>query len=210
MRPIHAFTFLMLLLPAAALGQAAPGGTLPGLNELALEWMRGEYRAPLICEIEGVPYRALRRILVSPGPRDARTPMNRLALFDLEAPEGTRCHGEMGGEQPNAIGSLALVLEGRSRPDTARRDFELALRKEGGFQFRIRTGQLRIGAPGEASSTLRAVDFSGGTADVRKVERGSDAFRRLADFGERRKLSLVLEAPDGTRLSLDLVLFGLR
>ena len=207
--PSAALALLMLLLPAAALGQS-PSGLGPGLNELALEWIRGEYRAPLICEIDGVPYRALRRVLVSPGPREARTPMNRLALFDLEAPEGTRCHDETGVEQPNAIGSLALVLDARSRPDTALRDFDLALRKEGGFEFQIRAGRLRLGSPGEAASALRGVDFSGGTADIRKVERGSDAFRRLADFGQRRKLSLVLEAPDGTRLSLDLVQFGLR
>jgi len=209
MRPKPAFAFLILLLPVAAFAQA-PGGPGPGLNELALEWTRGEYRAPLICEIEGVPYRALRRILVSPGPRDARTPMNRLALFDLEAPEGTRCHDETGGEQPNAIGSLGLVLGARARPEMAHRDFELALRKERGFQFQIRAGRLRLGAPGQAVSALREVDFSGGTADVRTVDRGSDAFRRLADFGQRRKLSLVLEAPDGTRLSFDLVQFGLR
>lgn len=206
---MHALAFLILLLPAAALGQA-PGDSIPDLNQLALEWIRGEYRAPLICEIDGVPYRALRRILVGPGPRTTRTPMNRLALYDLEAPKGTRCQDETGGEEPNAIGSLALVLDGHSRPDTAARDFELALRKQGGFQFRIRTGQLRVGPPGESASKLRAVDFSGGTADVHKVERGSDAFRRLADFGPRRKLRLLLEAPDGTRLSFDLVLFGLR
>ena len=209
MRPKRASVFLILLLPAAAFAQA-PGGPGPGLNEFALEWTRGEYRAPLICEIQGVPHRALRRILVSPGPREARTPMNRLAFFDLEAPEGTRCHDETGGEQPNAIGSVALALDARPRPDTAQRDFDLALRREGGFQFQIRTGRLRLGDPGEAASALREVDFSGGTADIRKVERGSDAFRRLVEFGERRKLSLVLEAPDGTRLSFDLVQFGLR
>jgi hypothetical protein len=136
--------------------------------------------------------------------------VNRLAFFDLEAPEGTRCHDETGGEQPNAIGSLALDLEVRARPDTAQRDFELALRREGGFDFRIRAGKLRLGAPGEPSSALREVDFRGGKAEIRKVERGSDAFRRLADFGPRRKLTLLLEAPDGTRLSFDLVQFGLR
>jgi hypothetical protein len=42
------------------------------------------------------------------------------------------------------------------------------------------------------------------------VQRGSDAYRRLADFGQRRKLHLLLEAPDGTRLGFDLVQFGLR
>jgi hypothetical protein len=136
--------------------------------------------------------------------------MNRLTLFDLEAPEGTRCHDETGGEQPNAIGSLALVLDVRARPDTAQRDFQLALRREGGFEFQIRAGKLRVGVPGEATSTLRQIDFSGGTAQIRKIERGTDAFRRLAEFGQRRKLSLQLEAPDGTRLSFDLVQFGLR
>jgi hypothetical protein len=200
---------LILLLAAAGLGQA-PSGQTPGLNELALEWARGEYRAPLICEIDGIPHRALRRVLVSPGPRYARTPMNRLAFFDLETPEGTRCHDETGGEEPNAIGSLALALEARSRPDTVRRDFDAALRREGGFDFRIRAGRLRLGAPGEKASTLPEVDFSGGTARIHKVERGSDAFRRLAEFGQLRKLSLVLEARDGTRLSFDLVQFGLR
>lgn len=200
---------LILLLATAGLGQT-PGGQTPGLNELALEWARGEFRAPLICEIDGVPHRALRRVLVSPGPRYARIPMNRLAFFDLETPEGTRCHDETGGVEPNAVGSLALALEDYSRRDTVRRDFDTALRKEGGFDFRIRAGRLRIGAPGEETSTLPEIDFSGGTARIRTVKRGSDAFRRLAEFGQLRKLSLVLEAPDGTRLSFDLVQFGLR
>src|SRR4030042_192036 len=198
MRPTHAIAFLLLLLPTGAPGQA-PGGASATLNALALEWTRGEYRAPLICEIGGVPYRALRRVLVPPGPRGAQVPMTRLAFFDLEAPQGTRCHDETGGEQPNAIGSLALTLEGSSRPDTARRDFDVALRREGGFEFRIRSGRLRLGAPGEAADALREVDFAGGRADIRRVDRGTDAYRRLADFGERRKLGLLLEAPDGTR-----------
>jgi hypothetical protein len=136
--------------------------------------------------------------------------MNRLAFFDLEAPEGTRCHDETGGDEPNLIGSLALALETHARPDTARRDFDTALRREGGFDFSIRAGRLRIGAPGEETSTLPEVDFGGGTASIREVKRGSDAFRRLADFGQLRKLSLVLEARDGTRLSFDLVQYGLR
>jgi hypothetical protein len=204
-----ALALLILAVPTAAVAQS-PSRLGPGLDELALEWIRGEYRAPLICDIDGVPYRVLRRVLVSPGPRGARTPMNRLAFFDLEAPEGTRCHDETGVDQPNAIGSLGLVLEVRSRPDTAQHDFDAALRRKGGFEFKIRTGLLRLGAPGDKTSALREVDFSGGKAGIHKVERGSDSFRRLADFGQRRKLSLTLEAPDGTRLSLDLVQFGFR
>jgi hypothetical protein len=200
---------LILLVASAGLGQLL-GERSPGLKSLALEWARGEYRAPLICEIDGAPHRALRRILVSPGPRNSRTPMNRLAFFDLEAPAGTRCHDEMGANQPNAIGSLALALETRARPDTAQHDFDAALRREGGFEFQIRAGRLRLGAPGVDPDTLPVVDFSGGTAEFRKVKRGSDAFRRLAEFGQLRKLTLVIEAEDGTRLSFDLVQFGLR
>jgi hypothetical protein len=204
-----ALAFLIWFLPAAVAAQS-PSGLPPGVGELALEWIRGEYRAPLICEINGVPYRALRRVLVSPGPRHARIPADRLTLFDLEAPEGTRCHDETGTPQLNATGSLALTLEVRSRPDTARRDFEAALRREGGFDFTIRTGVLQLTAPDGSTSSLRKVDFSGGKAGIHKVERGSDAFRRLADFGPRRKLGLTVEAPDGTRLSLDLVQVGVR
>lgn len=205
-----AAALLALLLSQATLAQPPLGAEEPGVTELALEWIRGEYRAPLICEIEGVPYQALRRVLVSPGPRHARLPMNRLALFDLEAPAGTRCHNETGAEQPNAIGSIALTLETRSRPDTARRDFETALRRDGGFEFQIPTGRLRLGEPGKPIGELSEVDFSGGTARIHKVERGTDAFRRLAEYGDRRKLTLEIEAKDGTRLRLDLVQFGLR
>lgn len=207
--PKTRLAILTLLLAAAGLGQA-PGEEAPALSDLALQWARGEYRAPLICEIDGVPRRALRRILVNPGPRHSRTSMNRLAFFDLEAPEGTRCHDQTGADEPNLIGSLALALEAHSRPDTAHRDFDTTLRRKGGFDFRIRAGRLRIGAPGEQTSALSEVDFSGGTASIHEVKRGSDAFRRLAEFGQLRKLRLVLEARDGTRLSFDLVQFGLR
>ena len=41
------------------------------------------------------------------------------------------------------------------------------------------------------------------------VRRGSDAWRRLQDLPSPHKLSLTLEAPDGTRLSLDLAQAGL-
>ncbi len=108
------------------------------------------------------------------------------------------------------LATSLLTLDGRSRPDTAAHDFQAALRRQGGFEFQIRAGRLRLGEPGKPPDALREVDFKGGTAEIRRVERGSDAHRRLADFGERRKLSLNLEAPDGTRLGLDLVQFGHR
>ena len=187
----------------------APRRASPGLNEFALEWTRGEYRAPLICEIDGVPYRALRRILVSPGPRQHAT--------SHEPARPLRSGGTRGHPLPRRDGWRAAERdrEPRSGPRGALPTRHgRAATSTGAPQG----GRLRIPDPhraaadrgaGEPASALREVDFSGGTA-IRKVERGSDAFRRLADFGQRRKLSLVLEAPDGTRLSFDLVQFGLR
>jgi hypothetical protein len=183
----------------------APGSEVPAdLTLLSLGWARGEYRAPLICEIEGTAHRGLRRVLVSPGPRDARPISNRLAFFDLEVPPGTRCSLETGQEQPNVVGSVFFTLDAVSRPDIAARDFEATLRRDGGFDFTIRSGRLGVGPPGDPLPSLRQVDFAGGSARLHVIGRGSDAFRRLASIPAPRKLSLLLEAPDGTRLELDL------
>jgi hypothetical protein len=187
-----------------ALGPA-PGSEVPAdLTLLSLAWSRGDYRAPLVCEIEGSAHRGLRRVLVSPGPRDARPISNRLAFFDLEVPAGTRCSLETGEPQPNVVGSVFFTLDAVSRPDIAARDFEASLRRDGGFDFSIRKGTLGIGPPGDPLPSLRQVDFTGGSARLHVVERGSDAFRRMASIPSPRKLSLHLEAPDGTRLELDL------
>ena len=145
----------------------------------------------------------MRRVLVAPGPRHARPPANRIQLFDLDVPDGSRCYTDTGTAQPNALGGVLIALQTTSRTDTAQHDFASLLRREGGFRFSIRSGLLRMGDAG--TSVLREVDFTGGTAHFSVVRRGSDAFRRLSDFGPRRKLGLVLTAPDGTRLDLDLV-----
>jgi hypothetical protein len=197
-------TLALAALVLAATGPA-PGGEVPAdLTLLSLAWARGEYRAPLVCEIEGTAHRGLRRVLVSPGPRDARPISNRLAFFDLEVPAGTRCSLETGEEQPNLVGSVFFTLEAVSRPDIAARDFEAALRRDGGFEFTIRSGRLGVGPPGDPLPSLRQVDFAGGRARLHLVERGSDAFRRMASLPAPRKLSLQLGAPDGTRIDLDL------
>lgn len=209
LRPLLAAGAL-LLLPAVLPAQGPRGRDAVDLRLLALEWTRGVYRAPVLCELEGETRRGLRRLLVRPDSRRGRTPTNELALFDIDVPEGTRCHGVLGGDEPNVVGVLRFTLEARSRPDTARHDFASALRREGGFTFAVREGRLRVGPPGAEPEALEAVDFAGGTLEVRRVERGSDAWRRLADFGPRRKLRLALEAPDGTRLSFDLVQFDER
>lgn len=201
---------LLLLLPAALPAQGPGGRGSPDLRVLALEWARGVYRAPLLCELGGETRRGLRRVLVRPGPRGGREPTNELAFFELEVPEGTRCHDALGAAEPDVAGVLRFAADTPSRPDTARHDFAATLRREGGFRFDVRAGRLRVGPAGAEAKALEPVDFAGGALEIRRVERGSDAWRTLSDFGPRRKLRLTLEAPDGTRLAFDLVQLGER
>jgi hypothetical protein len=177
------------------------------MNWLALQWGRGEFRSPLVCEIDGTAHRGLRRLLITSGPRHLDPPVNRLRFFDLEVPAGTHCVTAM-GDAPNVLGSLAVLHRGPSRVDTADHDFASALRRERGFEYEIVQGILKLGASADPDA-LREVDFSGGRARLTTIQRGSDAYRRLADLSGR-KLQLVLEASDGTRLQFDLVQRELR
>lgn len=174
------------------------------LVDLALLWSRGEFRSPIVCSIEGSAFRALRRVRVGAGPRKSVRRMNRLTFYDLEAPAETSCQDEMGKEEPNVIGSLALTFDARFRPDTAQRDFQVALRRDGGFVYEIKAGRLRVGVPGPDPGSLREVTFAGGSAELRAVKRGSDASKLLADLPSPRKLLLTLRAPDGTELRFPL------
>jgi hypothetical protein len=64
---------------------------------------------------------------------------------------------------------------------------------------------LRIGAAGATAAELAAVDFSGGSAQIRSVPPGSDAARRLAAFGAERQRELALSATTGEKLAFELV-----
>jgi hypothetical protein len=197
-------------LVAAALGaglvaDALAQGVGPDLVDLALAWARGEYRAPLVCEFEGRPRRGLRRVAITDGPERSERRLDRITFFDLEAEGASRCFSDLGGDEPNLLGSLEVGLEARSRPDTARRDFDAELRRNGGFEYRIERGRLRIRSVAGAPEDGREVDFAGGKAELRVVKAGSDSARLLADFQTRRKLRLALEARDETRLVLHLV-----
>jgi len=192
---------LALLLAPAALAQAPQAD----VRHLALLWATGDFRAPLICQLQGTSHRVVRRVQIRPVSRASNVPLDRIRFFDLEAPPGTRCQNDLGAEEPNLIGTLELSILGRQRPDTARHDFQSALRRDGGFRFDVHSGRLKIGAPGKPMPGLRVVDFRGGSLELKEVKRGSDSWRRLAEFGPRRKLSLELKAPDGTRVAFDLV-----
>jgi len=206
----HVLVALALALgAAAATAQVRPPGSDPDLNDLALAWARGRYGSPLVCEIGGAPRRVMRFLLIAPSERDSYPPVDRIHFTEVESPEVTRCFGEATGDQPNLGGELQVTLPGRSRPDTAGHDFEQELRQHGGFVFEVKSGTLRVSGWG-ASPQARDVDFTGGEATLRAVERGTDAARVLREFQERPLRVLELKARDGTLFRFPLVLLGPR
>jgi hypothetical protein len=205
-RCVRSIVLAALLIAMTA--HLAPAQTkTPDENTLALLWSRGDFRAPLVCEIEGEAHRGFRRVLVEAGPPQVVPEVNRLRLYDLEVPPGSKCVTETRGATPNVVGVLSFLRRGRSRPDTAQRDFSASLRKDGGFSFEVVSGRLRVG-PSEDPEAQRVVDFRGGEVRFEEIRRGSDAWRRMADLPASRKLNLQLEAKDGTRLEFDLVALG--
>lgn len=193
---------------ALARPATAQGSPPVDLNLLALAWAQGSFGAPLVCEVEGNPVRAIRKLVIAAEPGTDRGVMDRIRFVDPEARGATRCFSELGGDEPLVSGTLLISLPGRSRPDTARYDLEATLKREGGFDFDIREGSLSVRGwgPGQESPTL--VDFSGGVARVHAIAPGSDAERLLRDFASKRKLLLVLEAKDGTVLRFHIFQIG--
>jgi hypothetical protein len=189
------------LLCAAAVPRAV---SAQGLRDRVLAWPQGDFRAPLVCVLGGDPRQALRRVRIHPAPRSA-LPSVRVTFQDLEAPPGTTCGGVSNQDEPNVIGELDLAFEGRNQPDTGELDFRNALRRDGGFTFKIRAGRLRIGPAGDPTAALQSVDYKGGTARVESVAPGSDAARRLATFGSQHELQLELDADGARHLAFDLV-----
>jgi hypothetical protein len=192
---------LLGVLGAAA---AAAQSAAPDLNRMALDWASGDFRSPLVCEIDGAARLGFRRVTISPGPPTSEQLVAQVRFFDLELPAGTRCNTETTKDVQNVLGTLALTHRGRSRPDTAQRDFASALRREGGFEYEIVSGRLEL-APAHDPAAKRSVDFRGGRARLDEVKRGSDAWRRLNEYPSPRKLTLRVDAPDGSSLELDLV-----
>lgn len=204
-RAVCAAGLLALLALVAVPGRAARAAD-PTLGHLALGWLLGDWVEPIVCEIHGSPTRALRRVLVSPVPTPTgEVPTARLQFPDPDAPGATRCFSDLGGDEPRIEGTLVLGFEGRPRPDTAKRDFESALRRSGGFEFRIRSGRLKRSDWGEGAPAATELDFTGGTARAHAIRPGSDAARLVDELRAQRGVTVELEAPGGEHLTLQLV-----
>ena len=199
-----------LAIALASSAAAAQSGAAPTIADLALDWARGRFASPVICQLEGKPTRGIRRVLITPGPAHVRPPVDRIVFVDLEVDEASRCFAELAGDVPNVIGSVQIRLLGKRQSDTVRRDFREHLRRKQGFEFGIVSGGLRIRPVTQPPSEGKVVDFRGGRALLRAIEPGSDSARLLVDFPSPKKLVLELSAKDGTKLSLPLYMTDLR
>ena len=205
-------TVLTLLLLAAVLASAPPRASAqlgPSLQELSIQWVRGRFGSPLICQIDGRPVQGMRRLHITPGPRHLRPPVAKLIFVAMNAGEATRCFTQLEKSVPDIVGSLQLRFPGPERRDTANRDFKNTLRRDKGIEFDIAAGVLHlreIGAGGDAEVSERRVDFRGGKARVLEVNPGSDAERMLSAITSPRKLDLHISARDGTTIRLPIFL----
>jgi hypothetical protein len=190
---------------AAAQAQSLAGKGPPDINSIALEWARGQYRAPMVCDFEAGPQRVLRRLVIAPGPSEAVPIQDRLEFPDPEAPGVKRCFSELRSDEPYVAGGIMITLRERSRPDTASRDFDQTLRREHGVDFEVLSGRLKVGRFGVANDPLKEVDFSQGKARLHLVEAGSDAAKLLSEFPNMPGFTLELISPDGTQLLFHLV-----
>ncbi len=204
-RPATTTLLALAVLLAAAPALAQPGATAgPDAVELALAWARGAYASPVICRFADEAQRGLRRIVIGPGPRSSAQRVDRIQFFDIAAAGASRCHDDLGAEEPNVVGTVFVSYTAkRPRSDTPQRDIEQEL-KAGPMAFDIVSGRLRIGDATAAPGSLPEVDFAGGKLRIGDVAAGSDDARRLGDFATRRRLRLDAEAPDGTRIGMTL------
>jgi hypothetical protein len=197
----------LVALLALTVSTSALARSEPDVVDFVHTWLRGGWRSPLLCTFEGQPIQGVRRVLITPGPQQSEHRVARIAFTPLEAREAERCRSLLGGEAPNLVGHLLVTyIQKRQHSDTPRRDFDL-LRREGRFELAVVSGRLRIGPAQRAPADLPEVDFAGGRVEVGEIPPNSDTARLLIDFGAMRRLWLALEAPDGTRIELPLVLF---
>lgn len=184
---------------------SAQGRGGPDVTDFALAWARGSFASPVVCRFPDGAKRGLRRVVVEPGPRTSEQRVDRIQFMDLGAKEAERCSDELGGEEPNVIGTI-YVTHTLRRPhsDTPERDFKQDLER-GPILFDVVRGRLRVGSATRAVDELPDVDFAGGRLRLGTIEPGSDDARRIADLPGARQLRLELEADDGPRVVIPLV-----
>lgn len=178
----------------------------PTLGTLALRWTEGAFLAPIVCQTPDGPKRVNRRLRIRKSRRTEYREMNEITFFPLDIEEATRCFTELGNEQPDIRGSLRIAFPDQIRPDIAQHDFDSALKRAGGFDFAVPSGSLRISGLDAQDGRVLRVDQ--GEVKIYQVRRGTDAARVLADWGDRPKRLLTIEAKDGTRIELQTVWIG--
>jgi hypothetical protein len=193
-----------LLLVASPDATAQSG---PDLSDLVVDWARGRYASPVMCELGGGLVRGIRRVIIRGERMPGRTATLELQLVDMRPGEATRCVNATGHSQPNALGKLQLRLPGRPHPETAMRDFKQTLKHARGFEFEIAAGRLKLQDVAVPPAESRIVDFRGGHASIGLVLPATDAERELRDFQSPRKRVLELKSPQGDALLLPLFLF---
>jgi len=210
-RPSLATPLAIAILIATPSATAQPGaGAGPDAVDFALGWARGGYASPVVCRFGEEVQRGVRRVVIAPGPRSSAQRVDRITFFDLGATGASRCHDDLGAEEPNVVGTLLVsYTTKRPRSDTPQRDIEQEL-KSGPLLFDVESGRLRIGSAASAPESLREVEFAGGTVRLGEVAPGSDEARRLGDFASQRRLHLDAVAPDGTRVGMPLAEFERR
>lgn len=165
------------------------------MQVLTLSWATGNYIAPVICSLPGGPMRVARKAKITP-PRRRKHRLTFLLEIDPMGTGEVHCTNDLGDPEPELQARANFYYDGPLRPDTARRDFQQMLRRDGGVPFRVESGQLVIGA-GDAA---RSVSLKGAKLEVRPIPVGSDAARILGSVGKLAKRTLILEASDGTRI----------
>ncbi len=196
---------------AAVFSMAGTAGAEVGdLRKLAVDWARGRYNSPLVCEIDGELIRGLRRLLVTPAPRQSVAPMGRLIFVEMETDRASRCFTDLGAKVVNLKGTLKIRLPGPPRPDSARRELKGLLKRERAVTFDVVSGVLQETPIGKTDADSRSIDFAGGTARFETVREGSDPERLLADYKSPRKFRLEVRSPDGAIIDLPIFLADFR
>ena len=192
-----ALAFLAVLHATTAGAQSSPD-----LNMMAIQWASGEFAAPVICEIGGEAVRGIRRLTIEPHQDRDRKIVALLRFIDMEVEGAGRCFDTLGRAMPNLIGKLYLRVPGRSRPDTARRDFRHALERDKAFTFEVVRGALKVRDVTLPPSEPRVEDWRGAEVRISIVTPASFADRELAPFRSPRKALMELKRREGLALEL--------